>query len=155
MALARRIDVVPGAGARGPDVCRDLHPARIIERTGAHHDESGIRVAVAVDRRAAIAAEVAAQRAPALGRAVVVLFGFTLRDAEAVRRYDRVDGAAAAGRFLAVEAMAGTQRGDRRGNRVANRAAEATTVKRCSHRCSSTVISDATCRPRAALSRAA
>src|SRR5574341_562666 len=97
------------------------------------HDEAGVRVAVAVDRRAAIRAEVAAQGAAAFGRAVVVAPGLPLRDAEALARHDGVDRAAGPGGFLAVEAVAGAQRADGRGDRVANGAAEAAAGKQSAH----------------------
>src|SRR3954468_11954815 len=71
MALARWIDVRPRARGRGPDVAGDFHAARVVERARAHQEEPGPGIARAVDRRAASAAEVAAQRAAALRRRVV------------------------------------------------------------------------------------
>src|SRR3989449_7337766 len=75
MAFRRAIDVCPGARARGPDVSGDLHAAGIVQHAGAHDEESRIRVALAVDRRAAVGAEVAAQRAAALRGGIVRALG--------------------------------------------------------------------------------
>src|SRR3954465_14375313 len=133
MALARRIDVRPGARGRGPDVAGDFHAARVVERPRAHHDEAGPRIAMAVDRRAASAAEVAAQRAAALRRRVVVVSRLTLGDLERVFGHDGIDGAAGARRLLAVLAVAGAQACYGRGDRVADGAAKAAAGKRGSH----------------------
>src|SRR3954471_2024 len=106
MALARRIDVRPGARGRRPDVAGDLHAARVVERAGAHDHEAGLRIAVAIDGRAAGAAEMAAEGAAALRGGVVVVTRLALGDLETVFRHHRIDGAAGAGRFLAVVAVA-------------------------------------------------
>src|SRR5438552_12022098 len=110
MAFRRAIDVGPGPRARGPDVSGDLHAAGIVQRAGAHDEESRIRVALAVDRRAAVGAEMAAQRAAAVRGRVVVFPGCALGDPEARARHDGGDGAGGAGRFLAVRAMANAMR---------------------------------------------
>src|SRR3989442_15130212 len=96
MAVGRGIDVVPGPLAGGPDVGGDLQAAGIVERAGADHHEPRVRVAVAVDRRAAVGAEMAAQRAAAVRGGIVVAPGRPLRDLEAFAGDDGIDGAAAA-----------------------------------------------------------
>src|SRR5437660_5420000 len=63
----RRVDVGPGRRALGPDVPGDPEPGRIVERAGAHADHLRHARAVAVERRAALAAEIAHQRATAIG----------------------------------------------------------------------------------------
>src|SRR5207253_7832201 len=99
--------------------------AGIVQRAGAHDEESRVRVALAVDRRAAVGAEMAAQRAAAVRGRVVVFPGCALGDPEARARHDGVDGAGGAGRFLAVRAMASAQRRDGGVDGVADGAAEA------------------------------
>src|SRR6267378_1891082 len=94
-------------------------------RAGADHDEPRVRVAVAVDRRAAVGAEMAAQRAAAVRGGIVVAPGRPLGDLEAVARDDGIHAAAAARTPLAVGAMAGAQSGDGGADRVADGAAEA------------------------------
>src|SRR5262245_32942614 len=125
VALGRRVDVRPGGGGGGPDVAHDLEAALVVEGAGAHHDEAGVRVAVAVDRRGALLAEVAAQGAAAARGGVVVLARGPLGDPELVARHHRVDAAAAAGVLLAVDAVAGAQAGDGGVDGVADGAAEA------------------------------
>src|SRR3989442_6983713 len=125
MAVGRGIDVVPGPLAGGPDVGGDLQAAGIVERAGADHDEPRVRVAVAVDRRAAVGAEVAAQRAAALRGGIVVALGRPLGDLEAVAGDDGIDGAAAPRSPLAVCAMASAPRGDGGAHGVADGSAEA------------------------------
>src|SRR5438309_1086532 len=94
MAFGRAIDVGPGPRARGPDVGGDFHAAGIVERAGANHDEPRVRIAVAVDRRAAVGAEMAAQRTAALRGGIVVALGRPLGDLEAVAGDYGIDGAA-------------------------------------------------------------
>src|SRR5438876_5490516 len=134
MAVGRGIDVVPGSRARGPDVGGDFHAAGVVERAGADHHEARVRVPVAVDRRAAVGAEVAAQRAAALRGGIVVAPGRPPGDLETVAGNDGIDGAAAARSPLAVGAMAGAQSGDRGADRVADGAAEAASGERGGHR---------------------
>src|SRR5947208_1213582 len=134
MAFRRAIDVGPGPRARGPDVSRDPHAAGIVQRAGAHDEESRIRVALAVDRRAAVGAEMAAQRAAAVRGRVVVFPGCALGDPEARARHDGVDGAGGAGRFLAVRAMASAQRRDGGANGVADGSTEAASGEQGGHR---------------------
>src|SRR5687767_8763048 len=130
MALGRAIDVVPRPRARRPDVPGDLHAARVVERAGAYHDEAGIRIAVAVDRRAALAAEMPAQGAAAVRGGIVVALSRALRDLEAVGGDHGVDGAAGAGSLLAVYAVAGAQAGHGGVDGVADGTAEAAAGKR-------------------------
>src|SRR6185503_6495480 len=119
------IDVRPGTRALGPDMRGDPHAVGIVERAGAQRQHPGRVLAVAPERRAAVAAEVAEQGAPArrlagegLGRAFLEL--------ELVARHDAHHGAMRAGSFLAVAAVAGAELGGGSAEAVADRAAEAT-----------------------------
>src|SRR5258706_1471239 len=123
-----RIDVGPGTRALGPDMRGDLHAVGVVERAGAQCQHLGRVLAVAPERRAAVAAEVARQRAAArrialedLGRAVLEL--------ELVARHDAHHRAVRAGSLLAVAAVAGAKLGGGSADAVADRAAETAAVE--------------------------
>src|SRR5580765_5557867 len=119
------IDVGPGPLALRPDVRGQLHRRRILDGAGAHHHALRRDLALAVDGRAAVAAEVAVQDAAAVGLLREPLRR-ALRDAEVLRRHERVDRAARAGDFLAVGAVAGAQFRNLCADAVTNGAAQAT-----------------------------
>src|SRR5438874_10394841 len=56
---SRRVEVGPGRRALRPDVRGDPQGRRIVERAGPHADHLRQRLAVAIERRAAVGAEVA------------------------------------------------------------------------------------------------
>src|SRR6185436_14041537 len=119
------VDMRPGPSGCGPDVAGDLHAARVVDGAGAHHHEPRVRVAMAVNGRATLAAEVPAQRASALRGRVVVALGRALSDPEILALDHGIHRAAGAGGLLAVGAMAGPQAGHRGGDGVTDGAAEA------------------------------
>src|SRR5688500_6600092 len=127
--LARRIDVGPRPGALRPDVGGDLHAGRIVERADAQAAVLRRKLAPAEEGRAAVAAEEAVQRAPAVGSDRIAL-GRALRNLQGGARNHRVNAARGAGGFLAVAAMAGAQLADRHADGVADRAAEAAAGER-------------------------
>src|SRR5262245_3971233 len=129
-----RVDVVPRPGALRPDVAGDLHARRIVERPGAHGHHLGRLDALAVDRGTAIAAEVAIERAAAVGPGAVALRGAAL-ELERRARYHGVDAAARAGDLLATPAVAGAQLGDGHADGVAYGAAQAAAGERNGHGC--------------------
>src|SRR6187402_851872 len=130
--LRGRIDVRPGPRAPGPDVRRDLHAVALVERAGAQHHGLRRLLALAVELRAAVAAEKAVQQAPAVGVRAEALRR-ALEQGERGARHDRVHGAAGAARLLAVGAVAGAQLGDRLAHGVADRSAKATTGQWLGH----------------------
>src|ERR1019366_8985117 len=68
MLRARRIDIGPRARTSGPDVSGNLHVAWVVERSDPQHSGLGDRGTLAVDGRPAVTAEVAVERATAIGR---------------------------------------------------------------------------------------
>src|SRR5687768_9761771 len=132
MLLRRRVDVRPGPGAVRPDVRGDPHVAGIVQGARAHHHHAGIGFALAVDGRAAVAAEKPEQGAAAV-RAGGVALGRSLRDAERVARQDGIDAAAGARALLAMGAVACAQLGDGGGEGISDGAAEAAAGQRLRH----------------------
>ena len=133
MLLARRVDPGPGPGASCPDVHSDFHAGGIVQRSSPDHQRFRGRRALAVDRRTAVAAEIAIQRSAAVGSRSVELRR-ALRDFECRARNHRVDAASGARCFLAVRAVAGAKLGDRDADGVTNGAAEAASGLGACHR---------------------
>ena len=88
---------------------------------------------MAVDRRAAVAAEMPAQGAAAQGRRIVVLLRRAARDAELPARHHGIDRAVVARGLAAVLAVAGAQRADGGADFIANGAAQAAAGERGGH----------------------
>src|SRR5690349_16647164 len=124
MLLGRRVDVGPRPRALRPDVSGDLHRRRFVERTSAHGEELRVLLTLAVDLRAALGAEIAMQRAPAVRDRGIAL-QLALGELERLARQHGVDGAAGARDLLAGLAMAGAQLRDGHADRIADRAAKA------------------------------
>src|SRR5256885_6756076 len=114
----------PGPRTLGPDVRADLQIGGIVERARAHPEELRRRLAVTVELRAAVAAEVTDERAAAVGFLGIVL-RCALAELKAIAWDEGGHGAMGAGRALAIDAVAGAQLGDRRANRIADGAAKA------------------------------
>src|SRR5262249_10777853 len=129
MLLCTRVDVGPRPRAPGHDVQADLHRRRIVEGPGAHRQELRVLLALAVNVRATVRAEVAMQRAPAVRDGCVALER-ALGHLECLARQHHVDRAARAGDLLAALAMAGTQLGDRHADGIADHAAKTASGER-------------------------
>src|SRR6185369_4159716 len=127
-----RVEVGPGPLAPGPDVRRQLHRRRVIDGARAHHDALRRDLALAVERDAAVAAEIAVQDAAAVGLLSESLWR-ALRDAEVLRRDQRVDRSAGARDLLAIGAVAGAQFADGGVDAVADGAAEAAALEGGGH----------------------
>src|SRR5256885_8287641 len=114
----------PGPRTLGPDVRADLQIGGIVERARAHPEELRRRLAVTVEVRAAVAAEVTDERAAAVGFLGIVL-RCALGELEAIARDEGGHRAMRSGGALAIDAMAGAQLGDRRADGIADGAAKA------------------------------
>src|SRR2546421_9555062 len=99
MLLRRGVDVRPWPRALRPDVSGDLHRRRFVERAGAHAEELRVLLTLAVDLRAAVGAEIAMQRAPAVRDRGIAL-QLALGELERLARQHGVDRAAGAGELL-------------------------------------------------------
>src|SRR5437763_982324 len=121
---SRRVEVGPGRRALRPDVRGDPQGRRIVERAGTHADHLRQRFAVAIERRAAVAAEVAKERAAAVGLLGVALRR-ALHDPEVLAPHERHHGAVRAGGALAIGAVALAQLAERCADGVADGAAQA------------------------------
>jgi hypothetical protein len=67
MLGARRIDIGPRARTSGPNISGNLHVGWVVERSGPQHSGLGGSCTLAVDGRPAVTAEVAMERASAVG----------------------------------------------------------------------------------------
>jgi hypothetical protein len=73
MPRARRIDIGPRARTSSPDISGNLHVAWVVERSDPQHNGLGGRGTLAIDGGTAVTAEVAVERATAIGSDDVVL----------------------------------------------------------------------------------
>lgn len=81
MPRARRIDIGPRARTSGPNISGNLHVGWVVQRSDPQHSGLGGRCTLAVDGRPAVTAEVAIERATAIGSDDVSL-RLTLRNVQ-------------------------------------------------------------------------
>ena len=118
MLRARRIDIGPRARTSGPDVSGNFHVAWVVERSDPQHSGLGDRGTLAVDGRPAVTAEVAVERATAIGRDDEAL-RCALRNVQGCSGNHRINAAARTGGLLAVSAVASAKFRDRNAHGVA------------------------------------
>src|SRR5689334_4325521 len=99
-----RVDIGPGRRALRPDVPGDAQGGRVVQRPGAHAEHFRHGLAMAEERGAAIAAEIAHQRAAAVGLLRIAL-GRAAYQPEVLRAHECHHRAVCARSALAVAAM--------------------------------------------------
>jgi hypothetical protein len=136
VALGRRVDVHPLPRTVGPDVHDEFHIIGRIEAADLEHHHLRDFFPLAVDRRAAVAAEIPVEDISALG-GIGKHLGLTRGKGHGARRDQRVITRTGAGGFLAMGAMAGDDVVQRLAHCVADLPAQATTGNRVGHERSS------------------